>query len=746
MDMRSMAVVLVLAVLVVGGQGVAAAQAPLCPPPMPVSEVATQSAGAGLAATGWTVSRGIDPQPFDVTVLGVLANGIAPGMDMIIVEARSLPAPAGVTGIWAGMSGSPVYEGGAPGGRLIGAVAYGLAAGPSMIGGLTAAEDMYRLRELPATAPTSTIPLSPTLQQEVAATGAASASEAAAGLQRLPLPLSVSGLRAGRLPAFASVLGGRFAPYSGGTASAAAGNPEEIIPGSNFAAALSYGDVTAAGVGTTTALCGDHAIAFGHPMMFQGPTALSTHTASAITIQDDPTFVPFKIANVGGPVGRLDQDRLAGIRALIGVDAAPAPIQVLSNVTEAGGNERRGTMTSVNRTADVPGIAFGHLLGNIDRVLDRIGEGSSSVGWTVTGTAGGERFSLSRSNRFADAADVSLASSVELLDQLGALARNEFTAVTFDGLGIDAALEAFRRYRITGIERHTGAAWVRVDPAVPVPASPGATIRLRVLLAAHRSDAPIAPVELSFTIPHDAGGSEGALDVRGGSASLEEGGLPGGPGPIEAPGAAVKPASFKELLTSLQDAPRGDDVVAELRLFGASPAALPPVASVRRRVAEVVTGRIGIVVRVEGGESPFGEFPFDDSFSEFPEFEEEDEEFRRPRARLALGGPSTQKLATALKRGVRITVRTNARGRLALRALLSRRAARRLELEQRVVGSLTRRVGVGPTAVKLKLRRGARERLKDAGRVKLTIDARFTSSAGIVRTDRFAVVLKRRAG
>jgi hypothetical protein len=247
-----------------------------------------------------------------------------------------------------------------------------------------------------------------------------------------------------------------------------------------------------------------------------------------------------------------------------------------------------------------------------------------------------------------------------------------------------------------------------------------------VLLAAHRSDALVTPVELSFAIPQDAAGSEGSLDVLGGTGSFEEGGffeeLGFGGGPESGP----EPASFRELLASLQDAQRGDELVAELRLFGGFAGPPPPVASVRQRVAEVVSGNLSVTVRVEGGEPPFPDEP------------------GRRGGRLALGGRSTQKLAAALKRGVRLTVRTSGPGRLVMRALVSRSAARKHGLRKRVVGSLSRRVGGGRTAVKLKLKPGARKRLQDARRVKLTIHARVTSLGGGRRADRFSVVLKRR--
>ena len=84
----------------------AAPPADPCPAVMPVSEVeAAANAAEPLVATGLTVSKGTEPEPFQARVLGVLTDGIAPEVDMILVEADS-PALDRVGGIWAGMSGS----------------------------------------------------------------------------------------------------------------------------------------------------------------------------------------------------------------------------------------------------------------------------------------------------------------------------------------------------------------------------------------------------------------------------------------------------------------------------------------------------------------------------------------------------------------------------------------------------------------------------------------------------------------
>src|SRR4051794_33649082 len=94
----------------------------------------------GQAVTGLTVSQGTEPDGFTGQVIGVLKDGIMPGLDMIMVRLSSSEIDR--VGIWAGMSGSPVY---AEDGRLIGAVSYGLAFGPSPVAGVTPAADMRQL-------------------------------------------------------------------------------------------------------------------------------------------------------------------------------------------------------------------------------------------------------------------------------------------------------------------------------------------------------------------------------------------------------------------------------------------------------------------------------------------------------------------------------------------------------------------------------------------------------------------------
>ena len=720
----------VIGLLFLGALAPAAVAAPpaACPTPattMSIADVRLASAGpTGFHATGWTVSRGTEPEEFDLQVLGVLENGVAAGVDMIMVEATS-PVVDKAGGIWAGMSGSPVYS---DDGRFIGAVAYGLAFGPSKIGGLAAADDMVDVLDgnLPPAAQARKLPAG--LRKELVATGAVSARQAASGVERLRTPLAVSGLGGGRINAFANRLAGheRFIPYAAGAASA---NPPEedghvvIKPGGNFAAAISYGEITAAGVGTTTLVCGDAAVAFGHPFNFDGPTALSAHTADAILIQDDPLGAPFKLANIGGTVGTLDQDRLSGIRAVFGDTPVPVLVQSRVNNPTASYEDHE---TRVNRTQEVPDVAAFHLVSNIDGEIDRVGGGRSTLGWTVTGTAGGKQFSLTRNNKFADSSDISFFTPDEMFFMLLAISENPFVDVTFDTVKIAASVQfPFREYRITGVEQRVGSAWEPIEGSITT--TPGATLRVRALLAQDRSTTPIAPVEFSLKVPATAAG-EGSLDIMGGSGGEE--------GMVTDSG---EPETFDELLDMLRKTPQNNQVIASLSFFGGGEGgetpSVPPV-SQTKDAAEVVTGGTSISVSIPGEEPSCGEFePCEEPGGSGPT--------------LNLGGKAAFKLAPTLKKGLKLTLRTSEAGRATVKALVDRKTARRLGLKKNakgpvVVASATKRVHSGRNAVKLAFTKKARKKLRHVKRVKLAIRASIRSVEGNTATDRFNLTLKRK--
>ncbi|WP_166355502.1 SpoIVB peptidase S55 domain-containing protein [Phytoactinopolyspora limicola] len=558
-----------------------------CPQPFPVSELEE-----GMTASGLTVEKGTSPDSFSASVVGVIRNGIAPDVDMIIVEADS-PAIQRAGGIWSGMSGSPVY---ADDGRLIGAVSYGLTWAASPVAGLTPAADMAELLRRPGSFSAKAaeeVELPAEIQDDLVEAGAATRKETRSGMRRLALPLAVSGLTEQRLATFTERMK-KESPHAHVYPAGPAGtddvaDPGEIFPGSNFAATLSTGDVTAAGVGTTTMVCdGDRAIAFGHPFDWSGTTSMGVHAASSVLIQRDEFFGPFKVANPGGVAGTLDQDRLAGIRGILG--AGPATIPVTSTVT-AGDAKRTGT-TQVAVQDFLPVASAYHMLGNIDRVLDKFGEGTARTRWTVQGTrASGAPFTVDVKNRYASQWDVAEEASYDPYLQVAALVLNEFEDVTINKVDFTGDVsEDYTRYSISEIQiRRPDGTYQPAPKTKPLRVVAGTRLNLRVVLAPYKNIGSPRNVDLSVVVPSRTAGSHGWVDVFGGPGDDEE----------DREDGESRARNFDELLDELENITPNNSVTARLNVERESDDDFELVQRSRRATVDrVVQGTAEFPIRV----------------------------------------------------------------------------------------------------------------------------------------------------
>ena len=103
----------------------------------PLSEVKR-----GMKGVAYTVFEGVNPEPMQVEILGVLKDALGPGQDMIL--ARLHGDKPEYTGVVAGMSGSPVYIDG----RLVGALSYRIGQfSKEPIAGITPIESMLQVRD-----------------------------------------------------------------------------------------------------------------------------------------------------------------------------------------------------------------------------------------------------------------------------------------------------------------------------------------------------------------------------------------------------------------------------------------------------------------------------------------------------------------------------------------------------------------------------------------------------------------------
>ena len=529
-----------------------------CPSIMPLSDVST-----GMRGTAVSVVRGRTLSTMGAEVLGILRDGVGPGRDIIIVNLTgTVVTQAG--GLWAGASGSPVFFRDPQTGKdkLAGAIAYGLAGGASTLAGLTPAEDMNALLTLgDASELARAIRLPTRLASKIAAETGISMAQLST-ISRLKTPLSASGLTDRGLQHMQRAIdrqGLPLIPYMGSSASSNPQSPPGTLrAGDTFAAAMSLGDITVAGVGTTTFVCNGRAVAFGHPFNWTGDTTMAARAGDTITIVSDPVFGSYKLSNIAESVGTLTQDRLAGIVADLG--AGPTGSPVTSTVTDLDTGKTRSGRSEAVLPEFLPFLTFEHLFQNVDVTIDRIGPGNAEAAYTIRGTRdGGRTWELTRSTHYASSFDISFDSVAEVsftAEILQAFEGEEIEVTSVDVPTLEIE-KSFEQYQVRSILQWNGARYVAREF---LRGRPGQMLKLRVVLKPVHL-AGTKNVDLSLKVPANARRSGWVEVVGGGSTS----GIPCfifdeecGDEPVQ--------QTFDQVLAALESAPRGDELVARLRL------------------------------------------------------------------------------------------------------------------------------------------------------------------------------------
>ena len=460
----------------------------------------------GQLVHGLTVTQGVDPGQFNGQILGVLKDGIEPGVDMVMAELHSTAIDN--DGIWAGMSGSPVYDNTT--GDLIGAVSYTLSWGPTQIAGITPWQDMsaYAGQSAP---PHVAIPAS--AARQIASRTDVTAAQASQGFHELKTPALVSGLSQRVLDKALRRAHGRHYVTKGATAAGTAPvspTDADIKPGGNLVATLATGDITMGGLGTVTSVCNDRVVGFGHPMNFVGKTTYGLAGADTLFIQPDSLGGSFKVANIGDVLGTIDQDRGTGISGLLHTMPHDLSISSTVNYTPDGGVLRSRTGTSHVQLPDAAAeTAFYELLANHQTELDAYQPGSESQSWTVTGHTAAGPFELKGDNLYTDTYDIAFGSSWDVPDLLYLL--SGIDGVTIDDVAITSDVnDSTDMLRIQGMQQHRGGAWVAVEKGSPAVVKAGRTLKLRLVFQNGRTGH-----AFTYAIPKKAAGMRARMYTYG---------------------------------------------------------------------------------------------------------------------------------------------------------------------------------------------------------------------------------------
>lgn len=473
-----------------------------CPLPFPAADLVPGLQVTGKTTAGTYARPGVPgvisspetPEGFTGTYLSTIED---PTGDLYLFQlegSRITNTDGSVdAGIWAGISGSPVY---AANGELVGSVSYGFTqATGSTIAGVTPADRLYDLLGETDPAPLQRIVPNRAERAELAAAGVA-ASETTGGLNRLTNPTvmaGVNGLDPKTLRKIADKSGMPMPKLAGSTGNQA--NSVPIVAGGNVAVADSYGSIALYSVGTAAAVCDDIVIGYGHPNVWS-PAGGTIHGAStAVIMADGP--VSYKMANLAAPAGTLLHDRYAGITGRL-TNNLPAATTVKVTTT--------GPKNSVTESV-VPNIeALSFVVGSqtyrdAALSLDEFGPGEADVAWDITfKRANGTTQTFTRSQRYASAYSIADEIPTGVAGDISMILDNGFEDVTITDVQVRQNLSrSYKGLLLDRVEAWVNGKWTKIKDGGRITVKPGATIKVRAQLLKDGRKSSGAPLNKVFS-------------------------------------------------------------------------------------------------------------------------------------------------------------------------------------------------------------------------------------------------------
>ena len=407
----------------------------------------------GMKGVARTVFSGSDTQEFGVEVLGVLPGFPGPRQSAII--ARLTGENVEKTGVFAGMSGSPVYING----KIVGAIAFSFPFSKEPIAGITPIKQMIDLfnkgSENENNKPKEARPVSfaqlasadwkPNLPKP-AFTGAPLVAPVSAGSPLMPLlgqqmtpiatPLVFGGISQESLAMFApQLMANGLLPVSGVGGSAAITplaevNEKTFPPGSSISVQLVRGDYSLAAAGTVTLRDGDRIYAFGHPFLSLGASDMPMTEASVVTVIANAAN-SFKLAVPGRMVGSISQDRASGIYGLLRQSPKMIPVKV--NLHTSRDRTETFSYEVANDSFLTPLLLNITVFNTITSSERALGESTISVEGEIR-VKGQETIKVDR--RFS-AGNAALLAAGSIAAPVGSLLSSGFDNVQVDGITLD---------------------------------------------------------------------------------------------------------------------------------------------------------------------------------------------------------------------------------------------------------------------------------------------------------------------
>ncbi|PYS92061.1 MAG: hypothetical protein DMF62_01480 [Acidobacteria bacterium] len=418
---------------------------------LPLSEVRE-----GMKGTARTVFKGTTPEEFNVEILGIIPGGVGPKQDLIV--GRISGGPADRTGVFAGMSGSPVYIGG----KLVGAISYSFPFSKEPICGITPIEQMvaifekknaartasneprkYSFGELVSSSYQGGLPDSLSADSGlVSGMSPNSMLMAVAGQAFRPIatPITFSGFSQSTLDRYSPQLlqAGLLSVNAAGGTSAISpmrkAEPNTLLGGRSVSMHLARGDYGLAAAGTVTLRDGDKVYAFGHPFLGLGTSDLAMSESHVVTVVPSINN-SFKLAVADSLVGAMTQDRATGVFGKLGTTPKMIPVH-LTLTTSRGQSQELNYEIARDETLTP-------LLLNITLYNSLIAQersiGDSTI--TIDGSIKLKNQSpIILQRRFGGSQALQLAAGAVAVP-VNALLRGQFDDLDFEGISLDLKID-----------------------------------------------------------------------------------------------------------------------------------------------------------------------------------------------------------------------------------------------------------------------------------------------------------------
>ena len=511
---------------------------------MPLEQVKS-----GMSGTGYTIvdNSGII-KPFHVEIVGLMDNG--KGSNKMILAKASGDLIEKTGGVLQGMSGSPVYVDG----KLIGALSAGFKEMSPYTFFITPIETMLKIWDLPddkekviyttsspenknartntepeneteeinSEPPETTETSSPTDEPEKVETtsdeteNAETSSEDTENTETdspdkdavvdKKSGLLFKGFDSAGLKFLKSELGSfgtkKFYTLTTGTSNSELKYNATLEPGSMIGVAVLCGDFLLGATGTVTAVDGNRILGFGHSFTHAGNVNFFMTEASVVGTVSGVDGNGIKVSGVEKIIGRINQDREAGVSGIIGKFPSVIPINISVTDKTLNASETYHAKMAYNETL-IPKVGAAVAYTALSKVADSLAESTVNVDFSIRTNVAPDGI-LTRKNMFYNATDVGQVAVVELMQALTLVCSNTTEESNIYEINVDMTMEA---------ERKTASLISATPDKYKV--KPGETVNFNVKLRPYRK--PEETVQVPYTVPPTMKEGRLTLDIHGGA-------------------------------------------------------------------------------------------------------------------------------------------------------------------------------------------------------------------------------------